>query len=382
MEWNLVISPGSNPSKPPLKILHIGSEFTWRGGENQIRYLIDGLIEKGIENHLAYPKGAEALNRFSPIIPTFALPSQVGFDPRNSLSLFFYCLKHKFDLIHAHSSKAHSIAVWLRRLGIRSKVVVHRRIDKPPRDRIPTHIKYRSKKVDHFVAVSHFIKDVMIDFGVDGNRISVIRSAVEDSVYSKICRSTERRALSEKFGIPEDHIWIGSAAALTHQKGHGDLFKSLVQLKKTHSNFTCLIAGEGELEEELLEQVRSLELEDCVRFVGFLNDVSGFLKAIDILAAPSRREGLGTILLDGLFAGCAIAATKVGGIPEIVEHGVSGLLSESGDHQALTDNLIELMESPDLREKLNAQGIEKISREFSLDEMVENNYSIYMKLLN
>src|SRR6185437_7301144 len=107
-----------------------------------------------------------------------------------------------------------------------------------------------------------------------------------------------------------------------------------------------------------------------VTFLGFIEDVPSFLAGLDALAVPSNFEGLGTILLDGTAAGLPIAATRVGGIPEVIVDGETGLLSEVGDADGLAANLARLVADPALGARLNAAEREKVAREFSVGAMV------------
>ena len=105
------------------------------------------------------------------------------------------------------------------------------------------------------------------------------------------------------------------------------------------------------------------------------------LQGLDILAVPSNHEGLGTVIQEGLLAGCAVAATDVGGIPEIVTPDETGLLSPVGNATALARNLERLVCEPALRERLASAGQAKVRDEFSVDRMVEGNLGLYRELL-
>jgi glycosyltransferase involved in cell wall biosynthesis len=100
-----------------------------------------------------------------------------------------------------------------------------------------------------------------------------------------------------------------------------------------------------------------------------------------VLAIPSNFEGLGTVILEATHAGCAVAGTRVGGIPEVIKHGETGLLSEVGDAEGHAANLAQLIADPALRERLNAAARALVAREFSVGAMVGGNLAVYKELL-
>ena len=159
------------------------------------------------------------------------------------------------------------------------------------------------------------------------------------------------------------------------------MIASLPKIKDAGLPFHCIIAGEGKLRESLESQVQMLGLQAHVTFLGFIDDVDSLLLGLDILCVPSNNEGLGTIILDGILAGCAIVATAVGGIPEIVHHGRTGLISPKGDVMAFSRNLATAIGSEGLRATLVRGGRAHVEAEFSLNAMLQGNLRIYSQLL-
>ncbi len=189
-----------------------------------------------------------------------------------------------------------------------------------------------------------------------------------------------RQKWGRDFKVPENHILIGNASALTSQKGHETLLRAVAELRKKTKQFSVLIAGDGNLKESLQAMTSDLGISDQVQFVGFIKNVPEFLSALDILAVPSNNEGLGTIILDGILAGCAVVGSNVGGIPEIIIDKKTGLLQEVGDFQKLSQNLWDLIHNPEQTEYLKRAAMEWVKNEFGLAAMVDGNYQIYRSL--
>jgi len=158
-------------------------------------------------------------------------------------------------------------------------------------------------------------------------------------------------------------IVIGNAGRLTRQKGQRLLLDAAALLKSQPLPFRVLIAGAGELEAELKAQAASLGLSDNVEFLGFVTDMKAFHKSIDIFVLPSLWEGFGFVLAEAMCMGRPVAAFNVSSIPEVVEHGRTGLLCppEAGP---LAETLLRLMRDEPLRRTLGAQGRERLLARF------------------
>ena len=363
-----------------MRILHVDTERTWRGGENQVRLLVEGLLQRGVECHLALRRSgaaAERLKGLAPIVTSGILGSGAPF----ALRLARYCQNHRITLLDAHTAKAHSLALQIKSLCPEIKLVVHRRVDNPPKSRLLSRRKYLTPKVDAFVAISGAIADELRRFGVPPQRLRVVKSAVDLSPYGRLDRAACRHLLLEQWGIAANRTLIGNASALSPQKGYDVLLAAAASLRQTGSPFQLLIAGAGDCESELRRMATSLNLDHHVTFVGFLGDVRPFLAGLDILAVPSRNEGLGTIILEGIGAGLAVAASRVGGIPEIITDGDTGLLSPPGDPVALATNLQRLVADPGLRAALASRARAHVERAFSLSAMVDGNAQVYQEVL-
>ncbi len=363
-----------------MRVLHLDTEMTWRGGENQLRLLLEGLASTDVESHVAVRPGSAAESRLRGLGRIYPCAMRGGFDPLAGIRLGRYCKEHAIDLIDAHTSNAHSLGLLAKLAYGRPKLVVHRRVDYPPKTDVVNRLKYQSARVDRYVAISSAIKEVLVNWGLPAERISVVKSAVEHAKRGP-ARDQCRAALATTYGIDPTKVFVGNASALTPQKGHEVLLHAAKELKARGVAFHVFVAGDGELTSSLERLRIELGLEYDVTFLGFITDVASFLAGLDVMAVPSNFEGLGTVILDAIGAGLPVAATRVGGIPEIVRHEETGLLSEKGDARGLADNLGRLAANPALRSSLNAAARAWIDREFSVSAMVGGNLDVYRQLL-
>lgn len=364
-----------------MRILHIATEMTWRGGENQLRLLLEGLRQVGTTCHVVARPGSQAATRLAPLASVLSLPMRGGFNPRAAIQIARYCRRHHVQLLDAHSSHAHSLGLMVKWLMPDLKLVVHRRVDYQPGRDFINRRKYMSQRVDAYVAISKAIKEILTAYGLPRERIYVARSAVDGTKYQQFDRSLEKAALAKTYGLDASLPFLGNASALTEQKGYDILMRAVKNLKERGHRFHCFIAGDGHLRDDLERLRITLNLEHDVTFLGFIDDVPRFLSALDVLAVPSNYEGLGTIILDGIHAGLSVAATAVGGIPEMIQHEVTGLLSNIGDAQGLSTNLARLLSDKELRTQLAKRAKNHIDQNFSVRSMVEDNLRVYKTLL-
>jgi glycosyltransferase involved in cell wall biosynthesis len=365
-----------------VRILHLDSEKTWRGGENQVRYLIEGLNQKNIEQWAAAPKSSVAIQEKRWNCSLIPLASGNPLDIRNWRILYRAIQSHKIDIVDAHSAKAHSLALNMARFFPRLKIVIHRRVDNIPRANYFTQKKYLHPRINQFVAISEAISDVLKKYGVENSKITTVKSAVSFKSPDASIQMQDKTEIRKKFGFTENGILIGNASALSPQKGYETLIRSVAELKKNGiSGFKVVIAGSGELEQTLKNLTEELGLINEIQFLGFIKNVPEFLACLDILAIPSNNEGLGTVILDAILAGCCPVGSRVGGIPEIIIHGETGLLIEPGDAKGLAEQLKRLIQEPKTRALLSQKALHHVKTNFTLSSMVEGNLKVYEKIM-
>ena len=366
-----------------MRILHIDTELSWRGGENQIRLLIENAQNPDWEWHLAAPPGSQAIERMKTFAKLFAVPMRGLAQISAGRKIAAYCRQHNIQLVDCQSSRAHQLGLLVKYLVPELKLVVHRRVDYLPGKSWLNRFKYINPRIDRYVAISSAIAKILEVYGVPKAQIHTVRSAVDPSAFENVDPDAARDGLTQELGILRHPPIIGNVAYLTEQKGHDTLVRALGILKAKGIPFFAFIAGDGELRgrNEKLALELNLGAND-LRFLGIRKDVPRLLAASDIFALSSNDEGLGTSLLDAVHSGCCLVATAVGGIPEIVRHEETGLLAKPRDAQGFAEQLERVLLDKALRQRLADQSQAFVREEFSLKKMVDGNLQNYRQLIH
>ncbi|MBN3039333.1 MAG: lipopolysaccharide heptosyltransferase II [Candidatus Omnitrophica bacterium] len=218
------------------------------------------------------------------------------------------------------------------------------------------------------------------DFAVPGKRISFIPRGVDLEEFRFFKHAVPEKPKSEVFTI-------GIVSRLTPIKGHVYLLKSLPKIIRELPKVKVLIAGgpspgKEKYREELKILIRRLSIGPYVDFVGEVRDVPKFLSSIDLLVLPTiTQEAFGRVLIEAGACGVPVIASKVGGIVDIVEDGVDGILVPPADHGELAKAIIKLYREPQTRKKFALAAREKVERNFSLGRMAEKTIHVYEKAL-
>jgi glycosyltransferase involved in cell wall biosynthesis len=357
-----------------LRILHVDSEMGFRGGQRQVELLMLGLRGHGHESTLVSPEGsrlAQTMEAHGFPVVGYRKPAVVGVhSPFLQHWLRRLAVDQKVDLVHAHSGNAHTLAVGAF-LG-NKPLISTRRVDFPIKTNFFSRRKYAASG-QHFIAISNAIREILQSSGVNPDAISVVHSGVE---VERVQGGAGARLREEWLG-PEPGPLIGFVGALVDHKAPWLLAEALPAIRARHPGARVVFVGEGDARPRI-EAVGA----PGVVFAGWRKDVADCYAAFDLFVMPSRLEGLCTSLIDALAAGVPSVGSNVGGIPDVIEHEVSGLLFPSGDAAALARSCCRVLEDRDLARNLVAQGRLRVQQRFTSVAMVKGTMAVYDLLLS
>jgi glycosyltransferase involved in cell wall biosynthesis len=361
-----------------IKSLHIDTEKTWRGGEQQVLYLVRVLKAKGETPTVICQKDSELKKKLHKEgILYHELKMRGELDIFSAFKIAKIVNNEGISILHAHTSHAHSLAV-LASLFFKEKVpvVVSRRVDFKPKDSFINFIKYRIP--DRYISVSKAIKDVLVSSGIPEAKVSVVHSGVDINKFP----DATKEPLIKEFGLSPDDRIIGNIAHLADHKGQKYLVSAFKLLLNEIDNVKLFIVGKGELERELKRQVKELGLEESVIFTGFRDDVGNLLKLFNVFVMSSHLEGLGTSILDAFVMRTPVVATDAGGIPEMIKDKVNGRLVRSKDPEALKEGIKFVLKNPDAAKEYSDNGYRSALTNFDYKVTAEKTLQVYREILS
>lgn len=360
-----------------MRVLHVDSAATWRGGQNQVLLAARGMRERGHDVAVACRAGGVLAERARAAgLEVEALPLRGDLDPRGALALRRVVARRRPDVMQLHDPHAVAAGV-LATVGLgasRPRRVATRRVDFHVRGAL-SRAKYGA--CEAVVAVSDAIASVLRADGLPASRLRRVYEGVPDRAPQPGGRD-ELRAL----GLPPDALVVGNVAALTDHKDHATLLDATARLVAEIPRARLVIVGEGELRAQLEQRSRALGLGASVVFAGFRADLDRLIPAFDVFCLSSHMEGLGTSLLDAMCFARPIVATRAGGIPEAVEDGVTGRVVPARDAAALAAALGDVLRDSSRAAAYGAAGRARFERCFTVARMVEESLRVYRELLD
>ena len=227
------------------------------------------------------------------------------------------------------------------------------------------------------IAISHAVKDHLVQGGLPAERIDVVYSGVDPARYYLPCTREEARA---KLGLPAGAPIVGVIAHLTAKKGHAVFLEAFALAAARVPEAVALFLGDGPERENLKAQAERLGMADRVLFAGFHADVLPYYAALDLVVLPSTAgEGLPRALLEGGLLRRATIGTRLSGTPEIVRDGETGFVVPVGDAGALAERLELLLQDAALREQFGAAAHEYVGATFTIEAMVAGTLASYAR---
>jgi glycosyltransferase involved in cell wall biosynthesis len=346
-----------------MKILEINTEKTWRGGERQTYYNIEGMLQQGLTLELLCRKNFPLSKKANELhIPIYEINGPFG--------AIAFLLKNgkRYDIIHAQTSKAQFYAVltkWIHR----RPVVYTRRVDFVPKG-FTTFLKYHF--TDKAIAISGVIKNILTDFKIKD--VSVISDAIAAKTLDK------KRVLQ----FIENNNWqskkiIATTASFVQHKDPLTMVEAIAELHKLRNDFVFLHYGSGPLEAEVIKKINELQVSDCYKIMGFIDEVEDFFSVFDVFTMSSEEEGLGSSVLDAFIYKVPVASTDAGGLKEIING--RGLLSPVKNAKLLAENINTLLENQPFTDSYKEKAYDYTVHYHSVEQIAIAYKLLFAKML-
>ena len=361
-----------------MKVLHLSSERTWRGGEQQIAYLIDELKAHGVDCHILCREESAFSGYCKKRKWIF---KEAGFKNSTDLTTAFkiknYCNTHQVDIVHMHGSGSHSVGVLSSVFGNKAKLILSRRVDFPLKTNFLSQWKYNHSAIKRILCVSDKIAEI-VKAGISNPDIcQTVYSGID---LSKFKQSSKSNVLKKRFELDDKVKLIGNTSALADHKDYFTFVDTAEEIMKIKENLHFVIFGTGPEEEGIKKYVKERGLDSKITFVGFVDNIPELLPELDVFLMTSKTEGLGTSLLDAMAAGVPIVATAAGGIPELVHHEETGLMADIKGFQTLASYVIQLLDDEELKNRIVTNSF-RLVQKFDKKNTASQTLEVYKEVI-
>lgn len=358
------------------RIALVNLQFDYGGAERHVLSLARGLAGRGHDVRVfCHPRGRLRRDAERSGLRAVALGTAGQTDPGAALRLAWQVRRWRPDVLHLHTPKDYLIGTLAGRLTAKTAVVLTRHLLLPVRP----HMRRLYNGSDAVICPCRALRDQLASEGVAPDKLELVYGAVDLEPF--LHPSDGSGQLRRELGLGESDTIIGILGRLVPGKGHGVLLEAVSRLGVSPAGPKLLIIGDGPERSALQAQAVRLGLSGQVVFAGFRTDVPAVLSALDVVVlASTHTEVLPLSVMEAMAAGRAVVATSVGGVPEIVEDGRSGLLVPPGDADALATALRRLIADPALRAELGRAAALRVQQQFTLPRMVAEMERVYLRL--
>ena len=357
-----------------LKILHLIGQMERGGAERQLLYLTEVLRERGWQQAvITFNPGDAWDNRLAATgVPLFGI-ARNRIKPWRLWQLTRRVWQERPDIVHSWSTHTNVYAHWLFKQSRLRRIFSLR--GNPASDR------YTGKPITRIPNLSIYAQ---ADCVVSNSRKALERAQAagarmrRSEIVGNIVVAEGRGNPGETEGIPR----IAAAGDLIPLKGYDVLLRALGQLAANGRAFELLLAGEGPEKPRLQTLAETLGIRNRIKFLGSIEDVPALLSGAHLLVHPSRSEGLSNTILEAMAEGLPVVATSVGGTPELIHDGKTGLLVPSDSAELLTSRISQLLESPRLRVQLGKAGLKSVRKRYSTGNVTAQYETIYRSVVS
>jgi glycosyltransferase involved in cell wall biosynthesis len=297
--------------------------------------------------------------------PVTALEEPAGLRPRMILRLAHLFRRHRFDVVHTHDDKPLLYASAAARLARVTHVLHTKHHGKvfPMRLRQTTVLNLAARLTDTFVCVSEDSARGTIQQGVASNKVRTIWNGIDTTRFAYSGPCPDGPAVT--------------VARLSPEKDIGNLLQAIALLCRECPGFRLDIAGDGPCAQALRQMAADLVLSKCVKFLGEIRDIPALLGRASLFVLPSISEGISLTLLEAMARGLPVIATRVGGNPEVVAEGETGILVPARDAAAMAAAILQIHRDPEHGRRLGVAGRGRVERHFEIRGMVARYEALY-----
>ena len=364
----------------PMRILHTDSSMGLGGQEYRVLLEAQGMEKRGHIVVVAAPQGSQLA----------VLAQQKGVQVRTTTSgnrawmalipSYLRMMKQcAIDVVNTHGSLDSWTASIAGRISSRRPIIVRTRHKSTPISRTWRHRLLYGKLPHVITTTGEAVRQgLMTGIRLSPSRVISIPTGVD---LERFHPQPPDASLRESLGLGSQGPLVGAVTFLRPEKGMAVLIESVRWLRQRFSTVECVIIGDGGEQATLLDRIRGLGLEHCVHLIGFRQDVPALLAILDVVVIPSFEEGIPQSLTQALAMERPVVASAVGGVPEVVQDGLSGLLVPPRNPEILAQKIACLLSDPIAATRMGKIGRQVIHERFSMEHMLTQTESVYRQLM-
>ena len=387
------------PDGPPIRVLRVIARLNMGGPALHVTYLARGLASRGYETTLIagdVARGEESMAFVADRagVEVVRLPglSRELSPIRDAVAAWRVARiirRVRPDIVHTHTAKAGAVGRMAALLaGTRRPVVVHTfhgHVLRGYFGRAGT-LLFRAietalaRATDRLIAVSPEVRDELVALHVaPRGKFSIVRLGIE--LEPRVRFEGDPAEVRRRHGIPAEKFVVGWFGRMTAVKRTDDLLTMLAGVRERGIDALLLLVGDGDDRERLEQRAHDLGLARSCLFVGYQEDVAPWYAVCDTVVLTSASEGTPVTIIEALAAGRPVVATRVGGVPDVVDEGETGFLVRPGDTHALAERIQILARDPERRAAMGAAGRERTLSRYAVERLVDDMDALYRELL-
>lgn len=362
-----------------MTILHVSAVKNWGGGENHIETLCNELEHSNpeVKNIVLCVKNKPFHNRLKLTTIAFeTAPLAYNLDFRFSLKIIALCKKHNVNVIHIHDPSGIALTIIADKLSKLPPFIFSKKTSFPIKNKKLTLYKYNYPKIKKYFCVSNETKRICEDSIQEKHKLITIYHGT-----SLLNKSSETPFLiREKFKLDSSIKIIGNIGNHIRAKNletFVETVNEIVNVKKRKDFFFIQFGTFTERTEQLLNKVKELKLENHIVFVDYTPNASNFIPQFDAFLMTSQSEGIPEVIFESFYHKTPVITTNVGGIPEIIEDEINGLLTPKHDPKLLSDKIIFLFENKELINQFVQISHDKLMNNFTSLSMAQKTLNQY-----
>jgi glycosyltransferase involved in cell wall biosynthesis len=311
--------------------------------------------------------------------PLLSIPDRGPWDWRVVTELLRTCRRERVQIWHGHDYKSNLLGLVLRRFWpMRLVTTVHGWVHHTRRTPLYYRIdRWCLPRYEKVLCVSLDLQQVCLEIGVPSERLVLLENGIDLAEFTRTQSVPEAKA---RLGIAPDRLVVGAVGRLAEEKGFDLLIGAVNELRRKGLDVELLLVGEGDERPRLEALACELGCGDRIRLLGYRTDLREIYEALDVYTLSSRREGLPNVLLEAMALEVPVVATRIAGVPTLIEDDFNGLLVHPGSVEELTGALDRLLTDASLRGRLSAAGRERMTR-YSFAARMDRVRAVYDELL-